>query len=104
MNQGAATSSTPKATDQGAASSSKPRPTEQGATSSSQSTPGATSPPKKFTIANKKGALTYEMGVSNGQKFLKMGKSQVPVQMDTKKKQYYYVDPNTKEDVYLVQV
>lgn len=79
----------------------QPKYADQGAASSSKPAPGATSPPQKFTIAGKKGAPAYEMGMSNGKKVLKM---EIPVEMDTKKKQYYYIDPETKDKVYLVQV
>lgn len=61
-------------------------------------------PPKKFTIAGKKGAPAYEMGVTDGKKVFKMGKTQVPVEVDSNKKQYYYADPKTKNKVYLAQV
>lgn len=63
-----------------------------------------TSPPKKFTIAGKKGAPAYEMGATNGKRVLKMDKTQVPVELDSNKKQYSYVDRKTKNKVYLAQV
>lgn len=102
--QSAASSSKPKPAGQGAAPSPKPKPAVQASASSSKPTPGTASPPKKYTIAGKKGAPAYEMGVSNGKRVLKMNKTQVPVEVDSDKKKYYYVDPKTKNKVYLAQV
>lgn len=102
--QGSSPSSRPNPAGQGTAPSTKTNPAVQAAASSSKPTPGTTSPPKKFTIAGKKGAPAYEMGVTNGKRVLKMDKTQVPVEVDSNKKQYYYVDLKTKNKVYLAQV
>lgn len=93
-----------KPSSQIAASSSQAQPAGQSAASSSKPRPGPTLPPEKFTIAGKKGAPAYEMGVSNGKRVLEMEKTQVPVEVDSDKQQYYYIDPKTKNKVYLAQV
>lgn len=80
------------------------QPSDQGTASSSKPNPEANSPPKKFSIAGKEGALAYEMAVSNGEKSLKMDDSEVEVKVDSNKKQFYYVDPETKDYVDLAQV